>query len=226
MENKICIKCKTEKLLSEFYFRKDSGKHRNFCIKCERERLKKYYSENTEARKEYSINYYRDNKDECDKKFAEYRKIKRVVERTNRYNKRYRVDKKEELYLAHKEKLKTNNLFRLKRNIRSLIYQGFRNKGYSKSSKTSEILGCTFSEFKTYLENQFEPWMDWSNHGLYNDKKRTWQLDHIIPISSAKNEIELIQLSHYTNFQPLCAKENLYKSNKIMTQGQDKKDEE
>ena len=38
--SKICTKCKIEKELSEFYFRKDSGKHRNKCKKCFAEQTK------------------------------------------------------------------------------------------------------------------------------------------------------------------------------------------
>lgn len=30
-----------------------------------------------------------------------------------------------------------------------------------------------------------------------------WHLDHIIPLSTAKTEKEVIILNHYTNFQPL-----------------------
>ena len=33
--------------------------------------------------------------------------------------------------------------------------------------------------------------------------KYGWDLDHIIPVSSAKSEDEIIKLNHYTNFQPL-----------------------
>ena len=35
-----------------------------------------------------------------------------------------------------------------------------------------------------------------------------WDLDHIIPVSSAKTEEELIKLNLYENFQPLCSKIN------------------
>ena len=50
--------------------------------------------------------------------------------------------------------------------------------------------------------------MTWENQG-------EWHFDHIIPISSAQTEEEVIKLNHYTNFQPLWAEDNLRKSNKI-----------
>jgi len=83
-----------------------------------------------------------------------------------------------------------------------------RNKGYTKKSKTYEILGCTFEEFKLHIESQFTNKMSWDN-------RSEWHLDHIIPISSAKTEEEVIKLNHYTNFQPLWAIDNLRKGNKI-----------
>jgi hypothetical protein len=51
--------------------------------------------------------------------------------------------------------------------------------------------------------------MSWDNHG-------EWHIDHIIPLSSAKNENDVYTLCHYTNLQPLWAEENLRKSNKII----------
>jgi hypothetical protein len=49
--------------------------------------------------------------------------------------------------------------------------------------------------------------MSWENQG-------EWHLDHIMPISLAKTEEEVIKLNHYTNFQPLWAEDNVRKSNK------------
>ena len=93
----------------------------------------------------------------------------------------------------------------------------FIKNGYSKKSNTQKILGCTFNEFKKYLESKFEPWMNWENKGLYNGKfNHGWDIDHIIPLSSASTKEELIKLNHYTNLQPLCSKMNRdIKKNKI-----------
>ena len=51
--------------------------------------------------------------------------------------------------------------------------------------------------------------MKWDNRGLYNGElNHGWDIDHIKPLSLAKNGEELISLMHYTNLQPLCSKIN------------------
>lgn len=78
--------------------------------------------------------------------------------------------------------------------IRNLIGKSFRNK--IKPDKTESILGCSMDEFRIYIENQFIGDMCWDNQGLCH-------LDHIVPISWSKNEDEIIQFNHYTNFKPM-----------------------
>jgi HNH endonuclease len=71
------------------------------------------------------------------------------------------------------------------------------------------ILGCSFEDFKIYLESKFEIWMNWGNYGLYNGELGYgWDIDHIIPISFAETEEDVIRLNHFTNLQPLCSKIN------------------
>ena len=60
-----------------------------------------------------------------------------------------------------------------------------------------------------YIESKFDNNMNWLNHGSY------WHIDHIIPLSWAKNVEEVIKLNHYTNMQPLEASLNLKKNNKF-----------
>jgi hypothetical protein len=59
------------------------------------------------------------------------------------------------------------------------------------------------------MENKFTEGMSWDNQGK-------WHIDHIIPLSSANSEEEIYKLFHYTNLQPLWAKDNLSKHNKIL----------
>ena len=118
-------------------------------------------------------------------------------------------ENREKEYKQKKQRLQTDSLFKLTCNIRSLIKISIKNKGYSKKSKTNKILGCDFEIFKAHLEKQFVKGMNWSNYGK-------WHLDHIYPVSLAKDEQHLIKLNHYTNFQPLWAIDNIKKSNKII----------
>ena len=54
-----------------------------------------------------------------------------------------------------------------------------------------------------------EEWMTWDNYGLYNGEEGYgWDIDHVVPISSALNEGEVVDLNHFTNLQPLCGKVN------------------
>lgn len=63
--------------------------------------------------------------------------------------------------------------------------------------------------FIKYIESKFEPWMTWDNYGKYNGEENFgWDLDHIIPISVANSIKDVLNLSHYTNIQPLCSRVN------------------
>jgi hypothetical protein len=122
------------------------------------------------------------------------------------------------LYRANRNKhlknyLYKNPLVKFKNNIRSLIGNSFKrgtNK-FNKVNKTEQILGCSFEDFRIYIEVKFQKGMTFENHGL-------WHLDHIIPLKTAKTQEDVIRLNHYTNFQPLWAKDNLSKSAKIIEQ--------
>lgn len=93
----------------------------------------------------------------------------------------------------------------MKRNIRGVL----KKNGFSKKSKTLDILGCSYDDFKKHIESLWEPWMNWDNYGLYNGElNHGWDIDHIIPSSSACSEEDVYKLNHYSNLQPLCSKIN------------------
>jgi len=224
---KVCKKCGLEKKYSEYYKDKKSKdgfrgsckhcmsiyqlnidkEHRKMICRKSRDKnidkSKNYYKLNKETIKERRLVRYHDNK-EIEKAYAkEYSKNNRL--KLNEYRREY-----------EKERIKVDALYKFIKSIRSLIFISIKMRRYDKKSKTLTILGCTFDEFKNYIESKFEIWMNWSNYGKYTGEyNETWQLDHIIPISSAKNETDVLKLNHYTNFQPLCSKINNEKSNRI-----------
>jgi hypothetical protein len=124
-------------------------------------------------------------------------------------NKEYR---KTYMKTYDKKRRAIDPLFRLMGNIRSRVTVSF-SRGI-KSKKTIEILGCSIEDFKKHVESQFESWMSWDNYGVCksDEYKCTWHLDHIIPVIYANNDREICLLNHWSNFQPLCGKQNLEKN--------------
>jgi hypothetical protein len=198
MNRKTCSKCDESKMICEFNknkWMKDGLAH--YCRKCSRERYAKYYVENREFLATKHKEYYENNKEYLlglQKKRREHPdnkdsdKVAHAKYRKNRYN--------------------NDQLYRTINRIGTLIRHSLRTNGYSKKSRTHEILGCSYEEFKSHIENQFTEGMAWDN---INE----WHLDHKVPVSWGKTEEEIIALNHYTNFQPLWAEENLKKNNKF-----------
>jgi len=169
--------------------------------------MESYLIENKEKKKEYNKQYNINNKDSINKSKRIYNSVNK--EKRKEYKKNNIEKVRESANNWVKNKIKTDELFHLSLNIRNLIRISIKKRGFVKKSKTHDILGCSFIEFKTYLESKFESWMSWNNHGLYNGELRYgWDMDHIIPISSAETEDDIVRLNHYTNFQPLDSYHN------------------
>jgi len=169
-------------------------------------RLQELY---TQEWKEYRKKYREENREKLKYQKQEWSKKNR--NRINETQKLWRELNKEDVYKKANEyvkKRKEDPIYKLICNIGTLIKISILRNGFSKKSKTGKILGCSFIEFKIYLESKFDENMNWENHGTY------WHLDHIVPISWAKDEQEVIRLNHYTNFQPLKASENQSKGNR------------
>ena len=108
-----------------------------------------------------------------------------------------------------------NTDYKIKRLLRNRVYVAIE-KGY-KSKKTLDLLGCTIPQLKLYLEIQFKEDMTWDNYGNpKGDHSEGWHIDHIKPCAAFDlTDIEQQkECFHYTNLQPLWAKENLEKGDK------------
>lgn len=200
---KHCKKCNREKykqkLKSNFYL-EDGSKvcsicdiekknsdfriHRTYCKKCEN---KKTYNSRKETQsiknKEYIRLYQKNNRDKINHRIRNYKK----------------------------ERKKNDNLYKCSIMMSQIISNALRLNGVYKSKRSEDIIGLSKSDFKKYIESKFEDWMTWENYGLYNGELNYgWDIDHIIPLSSAKSEEELLNLNNYENLQPLCSYKNRY----------------
>jgi len=109
--------------------------------------------------------------------------------------------------IYEKRRRERDPIYALGERIGSAIRQSLIKNGYTKKNRVSEILGCSFAEFSAHIERQFLRGMSWEN-------RSDWHIDHIIPISTAKTEDEVIALHHFTNLRPLWAVDNAEKGDK------------
>lgn len=121
----------------------------------------------------------------------------------------YVASNKTKVYDAIKAWRNSTPQNKLAHKVRNLIRRSVKNRGYTKRSKTHEILGCDWEFFKTHIERQFVKGMDWEKMGS------EIHIDHITPIASATNEEELLALNHFTNLRPMWAKDNQSKGARI-----------
>ena len=187
---KVCSQCNIEKEFTEFSKQRTSRDgNQSKCKKCG----KQYRKENKEQLKEYNKQYHIKNK-----------------EQLKEYNKQYHIKNKEQIREYTNNRLKTDPLFALTCRIRCLIRGTITNKGYTKKSKTHEILGIDWMGLKEHMERQFIGGMNWEN-------RDQWHIDHIKPCCKFNllDKNEQIKCFHYTNLQPLWAKDNLSKGGKF-----------
>lgn len=119
-------------------------------------------------------------------------------EQINEYKRNYYYNNKNDL------------LYVFKIRTRCLVQRAFKRKGYKKTSKTQEILGCNY---KTFIEHLLQTFKD--NYGYEWDTVEKVHIDHIIPLSNAKTKEEVLRLNNYKNLQLLKELDNLHKSNKL-----------
>ena len=79
-----------------------------------------------------------------------------------------------------------------------------------KKGKTMELTGCSKEELMTHLESKFTQGMTWENYG-------EWHIDHMRPCASFNLEDpeEQKKCFHWTNLQPLWAKDNMSKGDRL-----------
>ena len=158
-------------------------------IEKEKERQKEWRLNNSKIVKHYQQEYYKKNK-----------------ESLNELKRKKRQENLEEYRRLERDRFEKSPHLKLIRNYRTRIKNYMKFNKVSIGTGTLELVGLSSQELKNYLESKFVDGMCWDNYGLYG-----WHIDHVIPLSSAKNDDRLKELCHYTNLQPLWAFDNLSK---------------
>jgi hypothetical protein len=217
METKLCRKCNTVKNIDKFGKNKTTKDGlQSWCCECKNEYNKNYKRENKQKLKKYyktkDRERYLKNKEKILQQHKEYDKKhkeeKRKLRREYYYKNKEKLKKYNYEYL--KRKIKEDPIFKMNIQIRNMIRFSFFRKGYLKSQKTEQIVGIELKELYKYLLKTFE-----NNYGYKWDGVEKVHIDHIIPLSTANTEEEVIKLCYYTNLQLLKAKDNLEKSYKL-----------
>jgi hypothetical protein len=220
MTDQICIKCKLNKEISEYTYRKDRDTYKTTCKVCLNAYVKKWTSENKERKKLTDKLWAQRNPEKVKAKSERYENsikgkvyrkeyqssevgLKNVRARVSKY--RAKPESKHKINEYVKNRRNTDPIFNLKDNIRRRINETLAKNDFTKSKNTIDCIGCSWEELQLHLEKQFKPGMSWEN-------REDWHVDHIKPISLATTEEEVYELNHFTNLQPLWAEDNLKKS--------------
>ena len=163
-----------------------------------RDKKREYRHRNIEKISNQKKLWYERNRDYVSAKGKRYREA----------NKAAQVEYGKVRNSRKKQRRATDPFFALKSRIRALIWASLRNRGLVKSERTEKILGCGMLEFMIHIERQFQDGMSWDNRSL-------WHIDHIVPMSSAKNSDEVLALNNFKNLRPLWAADNLRKGSRV-----------
>ena len=171
-----------------------------------------YRNRNKDKKSEYDKNYQQKNKQkkiEYQKQYFEKNKDL-IYERNKIYNDAHKDKMSEYKVNYDRERIKTDQLYKFKKQIRHLVWLSFQRKNIKKKNSVCEILGCTEEQAQIHLYKTF-----FDNYGYEYDGKESVHIDHIIPLSTAETENDVIKLCHYTNLQLLKPIDNMKKSDKL-----------
>jgi hypothetical protein len=125
--------------------------------------------------------------------------------------KRYKASHRgAEVRRAYDRKQRKENIqFKLANNIRARMHHAIVDN--KKAGSAVRDLGCSIDQLKVYLESLFQPGMTWED-------RKAWHIDHIIPLASfdLTDREQFLKACHYSNLQPLWARDNLSKGAKIL----------
>ena len=220
---KQCSVCKRTLPVEQFY---KHSRHKDGltseCKECIKQKQKQYREDNTENIRAKKKKWQEENRTLMNQWSKDY--VKRHPDRRKESLKRYyetHKENKQEYAKKHmdvhnksckkyNEKSRCDPVLKMKFRMRSLLYVAFKNSNTVKSKHTEEIIGLPATEFCNYLLETFK-----NIYGRDWDGKEEVNIDHIIPVSTAETEEDVIRLNHYSNLRLITKEDNLKKGTKI-----------
>lgn len=197
-DSKQCSKCKEIKHFS-MYHAKPKGKFglHSICKPCRSIQSIEWAKRNPDR----SRDIQRDAK----------RRIRETEEgrkKLSRINGEYAKRHPQRIARKIRERADSDPVYKASIRARGVISRAIGRRGYTKRSRSAEILGCDWIFFKKHIERQFLIGMSW-------DRMNEIHIDHIIPIATAKTEEDVLRLNHFTNLRPMWAADNMNKGAKV-----------
>ena len=210
------------------------------CLTCEKAHLKAYYEANHEevlagSKAYYEANrekmiasqraYYEANREKMGARRKTWHKANRekaLAQQKIYYeaNSKKLIARAKVYYEANSKKVMArakvyradNPQARAAEALRNRIRLAIRAAGATKSAGSLELLGASIEEVRAHLEAQFKLGMTWDNWSIHG-----WHIDHIKPCASfdLTDPEQQKACFHYTNLQPLWAKDNLSKHDRL-----------
>ena len=208
---KFCHTCEKVSPVSQFIFSHKTQGYQNKCRSCRLKYKRKYKEKNKEKIDESN----RKSNIKCEKQRKEYRDNRK--DKKSEYDREHRKTRKRNQKKEtdrDTERRNSDSFYHTKFYLRRRIKKALNAAGYSKKSKTNEILGIDWNGLASHFLNICN--IDILSKIDMKDR----HVDHICPLAQAKNEEELIKLCHYTNLQILPALQNMKKSDTKTPEGE------
>jgi hypothetical protein len=200
---KRCNKCGEEKPLDEMVKGK---KHplgvKPLCNKCRNIWIKNMRQNNPWFDEKLRINASKGSRKRRENPISREKDQRRARELYPNHREWFR--KRDRLYSATKPQ------YRLSKNFSRLI--GLALNGDKAGRHWETLVGYSLEDLKNHLEKHFSPGMTWKNYG-------EWHVDHKIPRSvfnfTSVNDLDFRRCWALKNLQPLWAKDNIAKLNRL-----------
>ena len=178
------------------------NEYTRICKKCGIEKpldcFEKHFKNKTE--------YYRWTCRDCKRKerlVYEQQYRKKNYKKKSEINAKWAKKNKEKIYADRKKKRKEDNIYRRIELLRNRTWKAFNRKGEKISEELENIFGCSGKEFYEYLRSTY-----YENYGEEYTEDKEVNIDHIVPLVTAKTTEEVYKLFNYKNMQLLTPYHN------------------